>query len=221
MKKYAVIVAGGAGTRMGGTLPKQFMLLKNKPLLYYSLKAFLDAFDDLQIILVLPAAFTDLGQEIIDAYFDKDRIKIAPGGDTRFQSVKNGLKLVQEESIIFVHDAVRCLVSPDLINACYEMAMKTGSAIPVIVSKDSVRILQEKGNEPMDRNKVMLVQTPQTFHSKILLPAYDIDYKEKFTDEGTVVEAYGLKVSLVEGDDKNIKITTPIDLLIAEKYLGT
>ncbi len=219
MKKYAIIVAGGTGSRMGGNLPKQFMLLKDKPVLYYSLKTFLDAYDDLQIILVLPAAFTDLGQEIIDAFFDKDRIRVATGGDTRFHSVKNGLKLVEEESIIFVHDAVRCLASGDLIHGCYETALQTGSAIPVITSKDSVRIINEEGNEVVDRNKVLLVQTPQTFHSKILLSAYDIDYKDKFTDEATVVEAYGLKVSLTEGEETNIKITKPIDLLIAEKIL--
>ena len=133
--------------------------------------------------------------------------------------MKNGLKLVEEESIIFVHDAVRCLASVDLIHRCYETALQTGSAIPVIVSKDSVRIINEEGSEVIDRNKVMLVQTPQTFHSKILLPAYDIDYKDKFTDEASVVEAYGLNVSLAEGEETNIKITRPIDLLIAEKLL--
>ena len=219
MFKYAIIVAGGTGSRMGGSLPKQFMLLRDKPVLYYSIKTFLDAYDDLEIILVLPAAFTDIGEEIIDAYFDKEKIKIAIGGDTRFQSVKNGLKLVEEESIIFVHDAVRCLVSVNLIRRCYELAMQTGAAIPVIPSKDSVRILNDDGNGEVDRNKIMLVQTPQTFHSKILLPAFDIDYKDKFTDEATVVEAYGLRVSLAEGEETNIKITRPMDLLIAEKVI--
>ena len=196
------------------------MLLKDKPVLYYSIKTFLDAYDDLEIILVLPAAFTDIGEEIIDAYFDKERIKIAIGGDTRFQSVKNGLKLVEEESIIFVHDAVRCLVSVNLIHRCYELAMQTGAAVPVIPSKDSVRILNDDGNGVVDRNKVMLVQTPQTFHSKILLPAFDIDYKDKFTDEATVVEAYGLRVSLAEGEETNIKITKPVDLVVAENILS-
>jgi len=217
--KYAIIVAGGTGSRMGSNLPKQFMLIKGKPVLYYSIKTFLDAYEDIEIILVLPAAFTNIGEEIIDAYFDKERIKIAIGGDTRFQSVKNGLKLVEDESIIFVHDAVRCLVSVSLIHRCYELAMQTGAAVPVISSKDSVRILNDDNNGVIDRNKVMLVQTPQTFHSKILLPAFDIDYKDKFTDEATVVEAYGLRVSLAEGEETNIKITAPIDLLIAERTI--
>jgi 2-C-methyl-D-erythritol 4-phosphate cytidylyltransferase len=219
MFKYAIIVAGGSGTRMGGNLPKQFLLLKNKPVLYYTIRAFLEAYDDLKIILVLPVEYTDMGQEIIDAWFDKDRIRITTGGDSRFQSVKNGLQMVEEESIIFVHDGVRCLLSTGLIHACYAKAVETGSAIPVVKSKDSVRLLTEEGNDAIDRNKVMLVQTPQTFHSKILLPAFNIDYKDKFTDEATVVEAYGLKVSLVEGEETNIKITTPMDLMLAESIL--
>ena len=219
MNKYAVIVAAGSGTRMGGAMPKQFLLVNDKPVLYYTLQAFLNAFADIQIVLVLPADYTDLGQEIIDAYFDKDKIKLTVGGDTRFQSVKNGLQLVKDDSIIFVHDGVRCLLSEKLIHRCYTEAVQSGTAIPAIVSKDSVRIVNEAGNDPVDRSKVMLVQTPQTFHSKILLPAFQIDYKEKFTDEATEVEAYGIKVTLVEGEENNIKITSPVDLLIAEKLL--
>lgn len=219
MNKYAIVVAGGSGTRMGGGLPKQFILLKDKPVLYYTLKIFLESYDDLQIILVLPVEYTNMGQEIIDAYFDKDRIRITAGGDTRFQSVKNGLALVEQEAIIFVHDGVRCLLSKELIHRCYAKAVETGTAIPAIVSKDSIRLLTEKGNQAYDRNKVMLIQTPQTFHSKILLPAFQIDYKDKFTDEATVVEAYGMKVLLVEGEENNIKITRPVDLLIAEKLI--
>ncbi len=219
MTKYCIIVAGGSGIRMMGNLPKQFMLLKDKPVLYYTLKAFLDAYDDLQIILVLPVDFTDIVQEIVDGYFDKDRVIITAGGETRFQSVKNGLALVEKESIIFVHDGVRCLLSKKLIHRCYDQAVETGTAIPAVISKDSIRLLIEEGNEAFDRNKVMLIQTPQTFHSKILLPAFGIDYKDKFTDEATVVEAYGMKVSLVEGEENNIKITRPVDLLIAERII--
>jgi 2-C-methyl-D-erythritol 4-phosphate cytidylyltransferase len=221
MQKYAVIVAGGSGTRMGGNTPKQFLLLNDKPVLYYTLKVFLEAYPDIQIILVLPKEYTDLGREIIDAYFDYSRIQITSGGDTRFDSVKKGLALINKDSIIFVHDAVRCLVTPDLIHRCYENAVRIGSAVPAIRSKDSVRLLneEENDNEIIDRSKIVFVQTPQTFHSKILLPAFQIDYKERFTDEATVVEAFGLKISLVEGEENNIKITRPIDLLIAENLL--
>ena len=222
MNKYAIIVAGGTGRRMGNPMPKQFLLLNEKPVLYYTLKAFLEAYDDLQIILVLPEDYSDIGKEIIDAFFDYSRIQVTFGGETRFHSVQNGLRLVGEESIVFVHDAVRCLVSADLIHECYEHALIMGTAVPVVRSKDSVRILNEEGNdnEVLDRNKVVMVQTPQTFHSKILLPAFNIDYKEQFTDEATVVESFGLKISLIEGEENNIKITRPVDLLIAEALLS-
>jgi len=221
MKKYAIIVAGGTGRRMGTQLPKQFLLLHDKPVLYYTIKTFLEAYDDLQIILVLPEEYIDMGREINDAYFDNARIQITAGGETRFDSVKNGLRLVEGESIIFVHDAVRCLVSTDLIHRCYENTLLVGSAVPAVRSKDSVRILneEENDNEVLDREKVVMVQTPQTFHSKILLPAFEIDYKERFTDEATVVETFGLKIALVEGEDTNIKITRPVDMLIAERLI--
>jgi len=204
---------------MGSNLPKQFMLLKDKPVLYYTLSVFIKAYDDLKIILVLHADYIDMGQEIIDAYFNKDRIRITTGGDSRFQSVKNGLELVEADSIIFVHDGVRCLLSVDLIHRCYKKAVETGSAVPASPARDSVRLISPEGNDTVDRNTVMLVQTPQTFHGKILLPAYQVDYKDRFTDEATVVEAYGLKVSLVEGEENNIKITRPVDLFVAEKIL--
>jgi 2-C-methyl-D-erythritol 4-phosphate cytidylyltransferase len=221
MQKYAIIVAGGTGTRMGSSTPKQFLLLNDKPILYYTLKVFLEAYPDIQIILVLPEEYTDLGREIIDAYFDYSRIQITSGGETRFDSVKKGLTLVGKDSIIFVHDAVRCLVTADLIHRCYENAVRVGSGVPAIRSKDSVRLLneEENDNEIIDRTKVVFVQTPQTFHSRILLPAFQIDYKERFTDEATVVEAFGLKIALVEGEENNIKITRPIDLLVAENLL--
>lgn len=220
MKKYAIIVAGGSGTRMNSIIPKQFLLLKNKPVLYYTLKAFLSSYADMNIILVLPEEHIATGQEIIDAYFDYDRIRITVGGRTRFHSVQNGLKLVEEESIVLVHDAVRCMVNVDLIYRCYEAALEFGAAIPAIASKDSVRLITEEGNEAIERRNVRIVQTPQAFLSTILIPAYNIDYKDKYTDEATVAEAFGMKVKLVEGDENNIKITTAIDLSIAEMILA-
>jgi 2-C-methyl-D-erythritol 4-phosphate cytidylyltransferase len=141
------------------------------------------------------------------------------GGRTRFHSVQNGLSLIEEECIIFVHDGVRPFISKELIHRCYEGAMETGSAVPVVDSKDSVRLINEEGNESLERKNIKLVQTPQTFHSKILLPAFNIDYKDKFTDEAAVVEAFGLKINLVEGDEQNIKITNKIDLIIADNLM--
>lgn len=219
MNKYAVIVAGGSGSRMNSAVPKQFLLVKNKPVLYYTLDTFLKAYDDLKIILVLPEEYVATGQEIIDAWFDYKRIKITVGGRTRFHSVQNGLQLVEEESIVFVHDAVRCLLSVSLIHRCYDAALEFGAAIPVVDCKDSVRFVSSHGNEALERRNVKLVQTPQVFLSTILLPAFNIDYKDKFTDEATVVEAFGMKVQLVEGEEDNIKITRPFDLLLAEKIM--
>ena len=220
MKKYAVIVAGGIGKRMKNNTPKQFLLLKKKPVLYYTINAFLKVYDDIQIILVLPEEHIAKGQEIIDGYFDNSRIQLANGGRTRFHSVKSGLSLITEESIIFVHDGVRCLLTQHLIYRCYEAAEKFGTAVPVISCRDSVRLITETGNEALNRNVIKLVQTPQTFHSKILLQAYKIDYKDKFTDEASVVEAFGLKVNLIDGEENNIKITNPSDLLLAEKIIS-
>lgn len=219
MKKIAVIVAGGKGTRMNSELPKQFMLLKNKPVLYYTIEAFLSAYDDMQIILVLPVGHIAKGQEIIDGYFERSRFRICEGGRSRFHSVQNGLALVEEESIVFVHDGVRCLVTSSLIKKCYEAALAYGNAVPAIESKDSLRLLTSNGNKMLKRNKVKLIQTPQTFHSKILLPAFKIDYKDTFTDEASVVEAFGLKINLVEGEENNIKITTPFDIQLAETLM--
>jgi 2-C-methyl-D-erythritol 4-phosphate cytidylyltransferase len=217
MRKIALIVAGGNGTRMNSEIPKQFLFLRNKPVLYYSIKAFLDAYAEKEIILVLPEEHIGKGREIIDGYFDASKFQLTTGGRTRFHSVQNGLSLVKEnEAIIFVHDGVRCLLTTVLIKRCYDAALELGTAIPAVACKDSVRLLTANGNKILNRNKVRLIQTPQTFHSKILLPAYAIDYKDQFTDEATVVEAFGLKVNLIEGEIDNIKITTPADLFIAE-----
>ena len=221
MKKYAIIVAGGTGTRMENATPKQFLLLHDKPVLYYTIRTFLEAYSDVEIVLVLPEDHMDMGREIIDAWFDYSRIQITAGGESRFHSVQNGLAMVNGDAIIFVHDGVRCLLTTELIKRCYEKALESGSAIPVVPAKDSVRILSETDNEAIERSKIVLVQTPQTFHSKILLPAFEIDYKERFTDEATVIEEYGLKIELVAGEENNIKITRPIDLLLAERILAS
>ncbi|MGH2649231.1 MAG: 2-C-methyl-D-erythritol 4-phosphate cytidylyltransferase, partial [Ginsengibacter sp.] len=210
---------GGKGSRMKNDIPKQFLSLKNKPILYYTIKAFIEAFEKIEIILVLPEEHISKGKEIIDGYFNDSRISITAGGRTRFHSVQNGLALINEDSIVFVHDGVRCLLTSDLIKKCYDAAVEYGTAVPVVECSDSVRLLTANGNKILDRNKIKIIQTPQTFHSKILLPAYKIDYKDKFTDEASVVEAYGLAINLIEGEKNNIKITTSADLKLAEILL--
>ncbi|MDI9363851.1 MAG: 2-C-methyl-D-erythritol 4-phosphate cytidylyltransferase [Flavobacterium sp.] len=220
MEKFAVIVAGGSGQRMGNSTPKQFLLLQNKPLLWHTINSFLQAFNDISIILVLPPIHLQMGEDIA-ADFPTKNIQITSGGATRFHSVQNGLKLVNSvDSIVFVHDGVRCLITPLLIQNCYNAAAKHGSAIPAVAATDSIRIATSNNESVVeDRSKVRIVQTPQTFKAAILLPAFQQNYNDAFTDEATVVEASGVKVFLTEGDYANIKITRPIDLLIAQKIL--
>jgi 2-C-methyl-D-erythritol 4-phosphate cytidylyltransferase len=219
MNKVAIIVAGGTGQRMGTSLPKQFLPLNGQPILWHTITAFLSAFTDISIVLVLPAEFLASGHELVSKSFVGKDIKVIEGGATRFQSVKNGLAFVNNPSVVFIHDGVRCLVSPALITQCYETALEKGSAVPVVASKDSIRLATERGSEALDRNKVLLVQTPQTFLSNLLLSAYQVDYQEKFTDDAAVVESAGYPIHLVNGEERNIKITHPIDLLIAEQLL--
>jgi 2-C-methyl-D-erythritol 4-phosphate cytidylyltransferase len=220
MKKYAVIVAGGSGQRMGAAMPKQFLLLQQKPLLWYSLDTFLQAFDDLQVILVLPKENIGEGEKIAEDLNARDRIMITAGGATRFHSVQNGLSLVESPSVVFVHDGVRCLVSKELIHRCYEQTIEKGSAVPAVAATDSIRIANGTDHMVADRNHVRIIQTPQTFLSALLLPAFNTNYEDSFTDEATVVEASGQKVFLIDGEYGNIKITRPADLLIAEQILA-
>jgi len=219
MKKYAVIVAGGSGLRMGTARPKQFLELRDRPVLWYTLTAFLQAFDDLEIILVLPEMYVQTGLDIIQTTSNPNQTWITVGGETRYASVKKGLDHIHQHSIVFVQDGVRCLTTPQLIRRCYDEAVEKGNAIPAIAAVDSIRIETVNGNEIIDRNKVRIIQTPQTFYSDILKAAFEQDYEESFTDEANVVEKLGVKINLIEGEPTNIKITRPMDILIAEKIL--
>jgi 2-C-methyl-D-erythritol 4-phosphate cytidylyltransferase len=219
MQKCAVIVAGGSGHRMGTSLPKQFLHLKNKPVLWYTLTAFLDAYRDMQIILVLPAEHLETGRAVIQATYDPDRIWMTIGGETRFHSVQNGLSHIHHHCMVFVHDGVRCLVSPQLIRKCYDEALLKGNAIPSICAVDTIRLDTPEGPKLIDREKIRIIQTPQTFYSETLKTAFRQEFREQFTDEASVVESLGEKIHLIDGDATNIKITRQIDLLIAEKIL--
>ena len=219
MKTYAVIVAGGSGQRMGSSLPKQFLPLCGKPVLWHTLNTFFQAINDIRIILVLPLSHLPYGQELRDSFEQSSQISVVEGGSSRYDSVKSGLSLIREQSIVFVHDGVRCLLTTSLIKRCYETALSKGNATPAVASKDSVRIVSDSGNMVADRNNVQLIQTPQVFLSDIILKAFEQPYQERFTDEATVVESSGTAIILVPGEHENIKITNPIDLLIAEKVL--
>ena len=205
---------------MGSTIPKQFLLLRNKPLLWYSIAAFQNAFEDIEIVLVIAPGYFTNAERIRVSSGNPGKIKIIAGGKTRFESVQNGLENITEKgAIIFVHDGVRCLVTPDLIRRCYEKAVETGNAIPAIAPVDSIRMETADGNKPVRREMVRMVQTPQTFKSEIIKAAYRQDYQESFTDEASVAEKLGIKINLVEGEPENIKITSPTDLVIAEIIL--
>jgi 2-C-methyl-D-erythritol 4-phosphate cytidylyltransferase len=219
MRKYAVLVAGGSGSRMKSDLPKQFILLKNKPLLVYTIESFLQVDADINIILVLPEQYLQTGKDIVAQYFNDKEIIITSGGATRFHSVKNGLMQINEEGIVLVHDAVRSLVSVDLIQRSLNEVIIKKAIIPAISSKDSVRLIEGEKNKSISRDTVMLVQTPQTFFSEDLKKAFEMEYNDSFTDEASVMEAAGFQIYIIAGDENNIKITHPIDLIIAEKIL--
>ena len=222
MKKIAIIVAGGTGRRMGAQVPKQFLLLGGKPVLWYTVQTFLNAYEDLEIVLVLPEEHRETGKIMVAALQASHRIRIAVGGSTRWHSVKQGLACIgrEEQAIVFVHDGVRCLVSHVLIHRCYEAAVKTGNAIPAIVPVDSMRMVTGEGEyRSIERNKLRAIQTPQTFTNAILQAAYAQEYRESFTEEGSVAEADGVKINLVEGEMMNIKITRPMDMLLAEELI--
>ncbi len=219
MKTFAVIVAGGAGNRMGTALPKQFLDLEGKPVLVHTAEAFLEAYPLIELVIVLPDAYLEKGRALILQYFPDKNIQFTEGGETRFHSVQKGLGKVKGPSIVFIHDAVRCLVSPSLIQRCYTQALEWGSAIPAVSVKDSIRMLTANETTVVDRNLLRAIQTPQTFHSDIILPAFQQEYDPSFTDEATVVEKLSHRINLVEGEETNIKVTYPVDLLVAAKIL--
>jgi 2-C-methyl-D-erythritol 4-phosphate cytidylyltransferase len=219
MKKYAVIVAGGKGVRMGSAVPKQFLPLNGQPILYHTIKAFIGAYADMHLVLVLPQDQLSYAQMVLQSFPDRIDMTIVAGGETRYHSVQNGLKVVEAGSVVFVHDGVRPLVTPALIQRCYEQALEKGSAIPAIPVADSMRIIEDEDSRPIDREQMRIIQTPQTFRSEIILPAFEQEYQISFTDEATVVEAYGDVVYLVEGERSNIKVTTPEDMIVAEALL--
>jgi len=220
MKKTAIIVAGGTGQRMGAELPKQFLAIEGKSILLHTVSQFVAAFYDINFVIVLPADYIQQGQDLIVSSGFTQHIQIVAGGDTRFQSVKNGLAHVDADAIVFVHDAVRCLLTPALIQNCYQQAVEKGSAIPAVRSTDTIRMFEGAKHHLVNREHVMMIQTPQTFKAALLLNAFEQVYQSAFTDEANVVEASGTEVYLIEGEYENIKITRPLDLAIATYILA-
>lgn len=223
MKRYVIVVAGGKGLRMGGEIPKQFLPVGGKPVLMRTVETFYRSVPDIGIVLVLPCEQQDYWKKLCRQYDFRIPCTLADGGPTRFHSVQNGLKAVpngEEDALIAVHDGVRPFVSAQVIRNCFEEAACQGAVVPVLDMVDSVRQLTEKGcSVAVDRSRLKLVQTPQTFRADILKKAYGQNFTELFTDDASVVEASGVTVALVSGNRENIKITTPFDLKIAEALL--
>lgn len=215
-----IIVAGGSGRRMGGALPKQFMMLDNEPILARSINRIHEALPAAEIVVVLPEEHVELWKNIA-ARFDVARHKIALGGKERFHSVKNGLAALSEGvRTIAIHDAVRPLASKKLIIKLLLAAEKSVAVIPAVAPIDSYRIVEGDDSRIIDRSALRMVQTPQVFHAEVLRAAYEQPFSSTFTDDASVMEAAGHKVTLVEGERENIKITTPSDMLIAEAIIN-
>lgn len=223
---YVIIVAGGKGLRMGADIPKQFLPVGGKPVLMRTLERFREYAADLQIILVLPKAHQDYWRELCQQYNFDVEYTLANGGETRFHSVQNGLALVPDdaEGVVGVHDGVRPFPSVEVIRNCYETARTAKAVIPVIPIVETVRHLVSESNVQrsitVPRGDYRLVQTPQTFDIQLLKAANRQPYNDGFTDDASVVEAYGFDITLVEGNRENIKITTPFDMTIAEALLN-
>lgn len=216
---YVIIVAGGKGLRMGGDVPKQFQLLGNQPVLMHTLQRFADDCKDLQIILVLPQEQIEYWSDLGEKYHFGVEHWIVAGGETRFHSVQNGLAQIPDdaEGVVAVHDGVRPLVSREVIGKCFEEARGKKAVVPVVPVVESLRHVSD-GAVP--RADYRLVQTPQTFDVQLLKQAYRQPFSKDFTDDASVVEAFGHPISMVEGNRENIKLTTPFDLKIAEAIIN-
>lgn len=219
-KHTILIVAGGRGTRMGGPQPKQFLELAGRPVLMHTLEAF-DRWDaSARFIVVLPEDQIDTWKRLCEAHVFGRIHRVVAGGETRFHSVRNGLDAVASDGLIAVHDGVRPLVAPSVIAACFAAAADGGAAVPVVPVVESVREVDaDGGSRPVDRARFRVVQTPQVFRADVLRAAYCLPYDPRFTDDASVVEASGVAVRLVPGNRENIKLTTPMDLLLAEQLM--
>ncbi|HPG32384.1 MAG: 2-C-methyl-D-erythritol 4-phosphate cytidylyltransferase [Lentimicrobiaceae bacterium] len=220
MVRYAIIVAGGSGLRLGTEIPKQFIPVAGKPLLMHTINAFSGFNPEIKIILVLPGNYITYWEQLCSQYNFTANYWVAQGGITRSDSVKNGIELISDqEALVAIHDGARPFVDRQTISKGFELAQKNGAAIPSRELTDSARIIINDRNEPIDRTKIKTVQTPQCFRLSILRNAYKQANNSSFTDDASLVNNCGHQVHLYAGNPENIKITTPLDLLIAEAIL--
>ncbi len=220
-KEYALIVAGGKGTRIKSKVPKQFLILHGKPVLLHALEAFYRYSEKINIILVLPEDDFETWKLICEKYKFTKNIILQKGGESRFQSVKNGLAKIEGEGLVAIHDGVRPLVSEDIIGASFRLAAVHQSAVAAVRLKESIRMTDQDNTKAVDRSRFRLIQTPQTFHIQLIKKAYEIKEDLSLTDDASVAEKAGHIISLFEGSYENIKITTPEDLIVAEALLNS
>lgn len=219
MDRYAILVAGGKGLRMGSDIPKQFLPLRGRPVLMHTIDVFRRTYPDIHIILVLPREQQDYWRQLCGQHGYDVELCVADGGETRFHSVRNGLSQIPDDArgVVGVHDGVRPFVSSETIRRCYVAAEECEAVVPVVPVVETVRQLLADGSSmTVDRNAYRLVQTPQTFDIQLLKKAYGQPFDPFFTDDASVVEAMGHPIKLVEGNNENIKLTNPADLKLAE-----
>jgi len=220
MQKSVIIVAGGSGMRMDSMIPKQFIELNKRPVLIRTIDKFYEYDSEIEIIVVLPLEMVPIWDRLCIEQNFTIKHKVAIGGDTRYHSVKSGLNEVIPGSLTAIHDGVRPMVSLETIRRCFDVAAEKGNAIPAILPPESIRALTGTGNRSIPREDVHLIQTPQVFQWDQLENAFEQEFTIEFTDDASVVESYGFRINLVEGNRENIKLTTPIDMKFAELYFN-
>lgn len=218
--QYALIVAGGKGTRISSTLPKQFIELNGLPIILHTINAFLRYSQDTKIVLVLPQNDFERWNEITKKYRFHQSITLQAGGSTRFQSVKRGLEKIEGSGLVAIHDGVRPLVSTSIIENSFRVASEKKSAVAAVPLKESIRITEHERTKALDRSKFRLIQTPQTFDVSLIKEAYKIPEDSTLTDDASVAERAGHVITLFEGSYRNIKITTNEDLIVAKALLA-
>lgn len=219
MKLYALIVAGGSGSRMKTDMPKQFLMLNGLPVLMHTIKKFYQFNAQIEMILVLPESQAESWRNLCLEFQFEIKHRVVFGGSNRFMSVQNGLDAINDNGIVFIHDGVRPLVSTETINRCLETTLDKGNAVPVLPVVESLRMLEQGTSRMVDREKFVSIQTPQTFYVDEIKAAYAQGYSPQFTDDTSVLERSGKPIYMVKGNRENIKITHPVDLVVARALI--
>ncbi len=219
MNEYLIILAGGTGTRMNSHIPKQFLPLQGKPVIVHTIEKFLKWKNTINIIVAANDEYINMWEKTKSIYFPELEIQTVNGGAERFHSVKNALACIKEDGLVALHDAARPLIKTQVINQCFKVAKTNGAAVPVVSMQESLRKISGEVSTHVNRSEFRVVQTPQVFHVSKLKQAYEQDFQSVFTDDASVYESVGGQIHLTEGNRENIKITEPLDLIIAEALL--